>query len=86
MAKPKQKLYDMEIVHDDSIHGSGKHPTMIDIVATLKKKDMKANISVYDAVSDEYLPVELILRTTDDDVLDKGHLVLVIRHFEKGGE
>ncbi len=80
-------LYDdMKLVSGDTTNVDGKNPTMIDIVAALKKKDMKANISVYDAVSDEYYPVELILRTTEDDVLDKGHLVLVIRHFEKCDE
>lgn len=37
------------------------------------------NLSVYDAEADEYYPVQLLCRVKETDVLDKGHLVFVIK-------
>ena len=37
------------------------------------------NITVYDETKDEYYTVRVLCRAEDNDVLDKNHIVLVIR-------
>ena len=44
------------------------------------------NISVYDAESDEYYPVEVIFRATEDNgVLNKDHIILAIKFLNDDG-
>lgn len=58
------------------------NPTFEDLHAEIDdKQDFCNNISVYDAEADEYYPVTAVARAgCGNDVLDPGHLVLVIKH------
>lgn len=63
-----------------------KSPTIADLLKLVKKSDKPCSISVYDAETDEYYPVELVYRATDDnDVLDEDHLILAIKIPQTGG-
>jgi vacuolar-type H+-ATPase subunit E/Vma4 len=56
-----------------------KNPTLKELIQAATKDDKGCNISIYDGEMDEYYPVQIILRATDDnDVLDEGHLILGI--------
>ena len=58
----------------------GGNPTMSDLNTVLQKKDSGDNISVFDAETGEYYSVTMIGRATGvNDVLDKGHIILVIK-------
>lgn len=64
-----------------------KQPTIADLLKLVKKDDKPCNISVYDAEADEYYPVELVYRATEDnDVLDEDHLILAIKIPQAGGQ
>ena len=54
-------------------------PTFGELIKLITKDDRKCNISIYDSESDEYYPVEVILRATNNDVLDENHLILAIK-------
>jgi hypothetical protein len=58
--------------------GKTENPTMLEVHNILTKGDLDNNISIYDADTGEYYPVQVVCRVTEDDVLDKNHLVLVI--------
>jgi hypothetical protein len=54
-------------------------PTLGELAKLITKNDKKCNISIYDSEADEYYPVEVILRATNNDVLDEDHLILAIK-------
>ena len=56
-----------------------KLKTNRDLLLALAKKDKRDNISVYVESLDEYFPVTAIKFAKEDDVLDKGHMFLVIQ-------
>lgn len=73
-------------VHSGMKHGERNHPTLADLIKIAKKDDKECNISVYDAESDEYYPVEVIFRATEDnDVLDEDHIILAIKFLNEDG-
>jgi hypothetical protein len=61
------------------------YPTLHDLIKIAGDVDKKNNISVYDAEADEYYPVSMICRA-DNDVLDEGHIFLVIKDFTEESE
>lgn len=70
-------------VHPGMKHGLPKHPTLADLIKIVNRDDALCNISVYDAATDEYYPVEVILRATEDnDVLDESHIILAINFLK----
>jgi len=73
-------------VHSGMKHGARHHPTLADLIKIAKKDDKACNISVYDAESDEYYPVEVIFRATEDNgVLNKDHIILAIKFLNDDG-
>lgn len=73
-------------VHPGMKRGVRHHPTLADLIKIAKKDDKACNISVYDAESDEYYPVEVIFRATEDnDVLDEDHIILAIKFLKDDG-
>jgi len=73
-------------VHPGMKRGERHHPTLADLIKIAKKDDKACNISVYDAESDEYYPVEVIFRATEDnDVLDENHIILAIKFLKDDG-
>lgn len=73
-------------VHPESKRGKPNPPTLADLIKLAKKDDKACNISVYDAEADEYYPVQVIFRATEDnDVLDEDHLILAIKIPQTGG-
>ena len=56
------------------------NPTIEDLDGIIKESEFSNNISVFDAETGEYYPVTMIGRATPkNDVLDKGHIILVIK-------
>lgn len=52
---------------------------LIHKLGSIPSERLDDNVSVYDESEDEYYPVEDTFITNEDDVLDKGHLVLKIK-------
>ena len=70
-------------IHPGMKRGERDHPTLADLIKIAKKDDRACNISVYDAESDEYYPVEVIFRATEDNgVLDEDHIILAIKFLK----
>lgn len=62
------------------------NPTIADLIRNIGKEEFGDNISICDAEVDEYYPVELISRATEEDgLLDEGHLILTIKIPQTGG-
>jgi hypothetical protein len=49
------------------------------LIQRLPEDRLDDNISVYDAEDGEYYPVQEIETEPEDDVLDKGHVFLIIK-------
>jgi len=73
------------IVHPGMTDGK-RNPTLAELIEIATKDDAECNISVYDAEADEYYPVEVILRATDNDILDKNHIILAIKYLNDPDE
>ena len=45
---------------------------------TLESENLQQDATVYDPVTQEYIPVEKMARMCDTDVLDEGHPVIIL--------
>jgi len=79
------KIEDMSVVLTGQTTGSDKNPTFAELsdLVKVRKEDGDCNITVYDAETDEFYPVQAVCRADEDDVVGKYELVLVINHTEE---
>ena len=67
-----------------TIYGVGI--TFEDLIPEVGEGEERQNVTVYDAAADEYYPASLARAGFSNDVLDEGHIVIVINQIPQSSE